>query len=342
MSLRRSERNAQRRGNVPVANTVTAPATTRGGRGRGVRTIEDTIKEVVAAAHPAAGGRANAPTVTAPPVRAPPTRGRPPATPRTIARTQITTARKDKRSEVVNSNRNLPIGVEETLPAVAEPLTVSETPVLTTDTDLAEAAPKSFAQMIEQMMASQREMTERLVAATVAPKAHAPRMEVPPFFGEMDKAMKWLNQYNAVCVANRWDEPSKLAGLRKAFRDRAATWIEAQYRNQLPATYDIFCTDFKAEFVSSDFIRTAKERFFSCTQKEDESPLAYLTRLKWLRTEIEQWVSEADLLGRAQSGLRPKCWSLGLGLEKSLARFTEKARALEVRERLGVVTRHRQ
>ena len=187
------------------------------------------------------------------------------------------------------------------------------------------------------MVATNRELAESMVAALKAPKAHAPRMEVPFFYGEMDKAVKWLNQYNAVCAANRWDEPSKLAGLCKALRDRAATWFEAQYRNLLPVTYDTFTTDFKEEFISSDYIRTAKERFFSCTQKPDETPLAYLTRLRWLRTEIEQWVSEADLLGRAQSGLLPKYWALGLGLEKSLSRFSEKARALEVRESLMAV-----
>ena len=125
---------------------------------------------------------------------------------------------------------------------------------------------------------------------------------------------------------------SKLAGLRKAFRERAATWFEVAYNNKLPTTYEQFQTDFKAMWLLDELVRAAKERFFRLTQGEDESPLDYLMRLKWHRMEISDWVSESDLLGRAQSGLLDKYRCQGLGLEKTLTRFEEKVRALAARE----------
>ena len=157
-------------------------------------------------------------------------------------------------------------------------------------------------------------------------------MEVPSFYGESAKALKWLRQYDAASETNRWDEASKLAGLRKAFREKAATWLEVTYNNRLPATYAEFLGDFRTMWLSDELVRAAKERFFRLTQGEDESPLDYLMRLKWHRMEIADWVSEADLLGRAQSGLSDKYRCQGLGLEKTLTRFEEKVRALAARE----------
>ena len=173
---------------------------------------------------------------------------------------------------------------------------------------------------------------ESLVGLQTAPKPYAPRMEVPSFYGESAKALKWLRQYDAALETNRWDETSKLTGLRKAFREKAATWLEVTYNNKLPATYAEFQADFKRMWLSDELVRAAKERFFRLTQAEDESPLDYLMRLKWHRMEIADWVSEADLLGRVQSGLSDKYQCQGLGLERTLERFEEKVRALAARE----------
>ena len=203
--------------------------------------------------------------------------------------------------------RTATVGAPTGNPTRAGPLNVRPTG--------AESSPPESGETVAQALTK---AIQSLVGLQTAPKPYAPRMEVPSFYGESSKALKWLRQYEAASETNRWDGLSKLAGLRKAFRERAATWFKVAYNNKLPTTYEKFQTDFKAMWLSDELVRAAKERFFRLTQRADESPLDYLIRLKWHRMEISDWVSESDLLGRAQSGLLDKYRCQGLGLEKTL------------------------
>ena len=178
----------------------------------------------------------------------------------------------------------------------------------------------------------QTTLTAQIAHQNAVPKPYVPRMEVPKFRGDKDRAQVWLNQFEAAALTNRWDDRCRLMSLRAAMREDAEVWFEAKYASLGPTSYADFLRDFRDLWISDDYIRTMKEKFFRMSQREDESPLNYLHRLQRHRNEIPMWITEGDLLGRAQGGLLIRYQQRGLGLETTLTEFETKARLLAARE----------
>ena len=178
----------------------------------------------------------------------------------------------------------------------------------------------------------QTTLTAQIAHQNAAPKPYVPRMEVPKFRGDRDRAQVWLNQFEAAALTNRWDDRCRLMSLRAAMREDAEIWFEAKYASLGPASYADFLRDFRDLWISDDYVRTMKEKFFRMAQREDESLLNFLHRLQRHRHEIPSWITEGDLLGRAQGGLLSRYQQRGLGLETTLAEFETKARLLVSRE----------
>ena len=203
------------------------------------------------------------------------------------------------------------------------------------DTPSPAAIEVTMARALEQLtqaFQNQTHITQRLVNQEAAPRPYVPHMEVPKFYGDRDRAQSWLNRFEAAALTNRWDDRCRLMSLRAAMKDRAEIWFDSRYATQGPLTYGDFLRDFRDLWISEDHVRHMKEKFFRMTQREGEDPLDFLHRLKRHRNEVPNWITDSDLLGRAQGGLLVRYQQRGLGLETSLADFESKARLLSARD----------
>ena len=61
---------------------------------------------------------------------------------------------------------------------------------------------------------NQTTLNAPIATQNAAPKPYVPRMEVPKFRGEKDRAQVWLNQFEAAALTNRWDDLCRLMSLR--------------------------------------------------------------------------------------------------------------------------------
>ena len=163
--------------------------------------------------------------------------------------------------------------------------------------------------------------------------ANQSKLSIEPFTGRNPRALsKWLRQWEIDADSANWDDTIKLRKFPSYLRDYSALWYDQNVKRRAvpPSTWQELKRLIKADLLSADHKSYLHGEIRNRKQAPNESVYNYILAMRDLCYELDNAMSDEDVLEHIYRGMNPEIAKLVRSHgPQTIDNFTDKAKAAE-------------